>query len=433
MAIKNKFIHFNTRAGFDANMPNPTDTTHDFYNYTVFIKDTKEIYTHGQFYNCNGMSSELLETVNTLVAEVAENEEVVARALSDLNANKASRGEIPTKVSQLTNDADYATGDELSTIANSKQDKLISGTNLRTIEGHSLLGSGNISVCVQSDWNTTDSNSKAYIKNKPTIPSAVTESTVEGWGFTKNSGTYTKPSTGIPMSDLATIVQTSLGKADSAVQPDQISNFVSATDLAKVATSGSYNDLLDVPDVLTTEDVSPVCYTGNYNDLNNKPTIPDAVTESTVSGWGFTKNIGTVTNIKINGTTINPSKGVIDLGTVLTSYTPMNLSTADTAPLSLRWSPNQKYAYTGATTSSGTVTFTMDLSSINAQKDNTWCLSFITGSTVPTINFGVGQTGYTIMWANGVAPTFEANTFYEISFKLVGTYLLGVCGVFKTV
>ena len=134
MAIKNKFIHFNTRAGFDTKMPNPTDITHDFYNYTVFIKDTKEIYTHGQFYNCSGANEELLETLKTLMVEVEENEEVAARALSELNENKASRGEIPTKVSQLTNDSNY-----------------ISGTNIKTIEGQSLIGSGNINLCVQSD------------------------------------------------------------------------------------------------------------------------------------------------------------------------------------------------------------------------------------------------------------------------------------------
>ena len=47
-------------------------------------------------------------------------------------------------------------------------------------------------VNVQSDWSVTDTTSDAYIKNKPTIPSAVTESTVSGWGFTKNAGTVTK-------------------------------------------------------------------------------------------------------------------------------------------------------------------------------------------------------------------------------------------------
>lgn len=50
------------------------------------------------------------------------------------------------------------------------------------------------------------------------IPSEVTESTVSGWGFTKNTGTYSKPSGGIPASDLADAVQTSLGKADTALQ-----------------------------------------------------------------------------------------------------------------------------------------------------------------------------------------------------------------------
>lgn len=49
----------------------------------------------------------------------------------------------------------------------------------------------------------------------------VTESTVSGWGFTKNAGTYSKPSGGIPKSDLASAVQTSLGKADTALQSHQ--------------------------------------------------------------------------------------------------------------------------------------------------------------------------------------------------------------------
>lgn len=49
--------------------------------------------------------------------------------------------------------------------------------------------------------------------------------------------------------------------------------------------------------------------------------IPAAVTESTVSGWGFTKNTGTVTSVavKMNGETKGTvtSSGTIDLGTVL--------------------------------------------------------------------------------------------------------------------
>lgn len=46
--------------------------------------------------------------------------------------------------------------------------------------------------------------------------------------------------------------------------------------------------------------------------------IPAAVTESTVSGWGFTKNAGTITGIKMNGSSKGTS-GVVDLGTVITA------------------------------------------------------------------------------------------------------------------
>lgn len=70
-------------------------------------------------------------------------------------------------------------------------------------------------VNVQSNWNETNTSSDAYIKNKPSIP---TESTVTGWGFTKNTGTYSKPSDGIPLSDLTTSIQASLGLANSALQ-----------------------------------------------------------------------------------------------------------------------------------------------------------------------------------------------------------------------
>lgn len=45
-----------------------------------------------------------------------------------------------------------------------------------------------------------------------------TEAEILAMGFTKNTGTYSKPSTGIPKTDLASAVQTSLGKADTSVQ-----------------------------------------------------------------------------------------------------------------------------------------------------------------------------------------------------------------------
>lgn len=123
--------------------------------------------------------------------------------------------------------------------------------------------------------------------------------------------------------------------------------------------SGSYNDLTD----------KPTLFSGDYNDLSNKPTIPTVPTnvsaftndagyitgytetdptvpswakaaskpsytasevgalpdttvvptESTVTGWGFTENAGTITGITMNGASKGTS-GVVDLGIVITSH-----------------------------------------------------------------------------------------------------------------
>lgn len=79
------------------------------------------------------------------------------------------------------------------------------------------------------------------------------------------------------------------------------------------------SEITDFPTLAT------VATSGSYNDLSNKPTIPSAVTETTVSGWGFTKNAGTVTSVavKLNGTTKGTitSSGTIDLGTVVSTLT----------------------------------------------------------------------------------------------------------------
>ena len=54
---------------------------------------------------------------------------------------------IPTKTSELTNDSGFVNDYQLS----GKQDKLISGTNIKTINNESLLGSGNITTASQSE------------------------------------------------------------------------------------------------------------------------------------------------------------------------------------------------------------------------------------------------------------------------------------------
>lgn len=188
-------------------------------------------------------------------------------------------------------------------------------------------------------------------------------------------GTYTKPTTGIPKSDLASGVQTSLGKADTALQKHQdISGKLDKTGDASNTTvafsASSARENVKTGEKLSVivgriakwfADLKTVAFTGSYNDLANKPTIPDisgkqdkltAGTNITISGntisakdttytsksavsggtdvslvttgekaiWNAkTSNVGTITGIKMNGASKGTS-GVVDLGTVITAH-----------------------------------------------------------------------------------------------------------------
>lgn len=220
---------------------------------------------------------------------------------------------IPSKTSDLTNDSGFITtetdpvftasaahGITSSDISswNGKQAALVSGTNIKTINNESLLGSGNISI--QGGGSGGDTNIIEVVKvngtaltpdsNKAVDVTVPTESTVSGWGFTKNTGTYSKPSGGIPKTDLASAVQTSLGKADTALQ--------------------SYTETDPTVPSWAKASSKPTYTASEVGALPDTTVIP---TESTVSGWGFTKNAGTLTGVKFNNTTATVSNGVASI------------------------------------------------------------------------------------------------------------------------
>ena len=62
---------------------------------------------------------------------------------------KADKTEIPTKTSDLTNDSGYITNEYHDA---TKQDILVSGTNIKTINNQNILGSGNIEVESSAVW-----------------------------------------------------------------------------------------------------------------------------------------------------------------------------------------------------------------------------------------------------------------------------------------
>ena len=96
------------------------------------------------------------------------------------------------------------------------------------------------------------------------IPAEVTESTVAGWGFTKNSGTLTSHATH----------KLNIGSATATAAASNTITYVESLTGTTTATSGNLT-------------ITPTLKT---------ITVPAEVTESTVAGWGFTKNTGTLTS-----------------------------------------------------------------------------------------------------------------------------------------
>lgn len=149
------------------------------------------------------------------------------------------------------------------------------GTGASTAEGaRAAIGAGT------SDF----SGSYTDLSNKPTIPSktselqndsgfltqhqdisgkqdkATLEADVAAKGFTKNTGTYSKPAGGIPKTDLSTDVQSSLGKADTALQSAPVTSVngktgdvnLSATDVGALSTNAGAVGTSNIGDSVVT-------------------------------------------------------------------------------------------------------------------------------------------------------------------------------------
>lgn len=156
---------------------------------------------------------------------------------------KSQITDMPTKLSQFTNDKGFITQEEVDTSQNHTHsnkavlDKLTQG-NLDKLNG---IAAG-AEVNVQSDWNVTDSTSDAYIKNKPStfppsahthtkaqisdFPTSMPASDVPSWAKVAAKPSYSwneivsKPSTFTPSGhthqDLAYTVYSSNTSSDKA-------------------------------------------------------------------------------------------------------------------------------------------------------------------------------------------------------------------------
>lgn len=137
-------------------------------------------------------------------------------------------------------------------------DSELSGTSENPVQNKVIKGALDSKANANSLATVATSGNYNDLSNKPTIPAEVTETTVANWGFTKNTGTYSKPSGGIPATDLAAAVQTSLGKADTALQTAPVTSVNGNTGAVTIAVPTKTSDLTNDSGYITSAPVSSV-------------------------------------------------------------------------------------------------------------------------------------------------------------------------------
>lgn len=140
--------------------------------------------------------------------------------------------------------------------------------------------------------------------------------------------------------------------------------------------------------------------TSNFATKNELAQKQDIISDINTIRDNAANYKGTVTSVKIDNVSKTPSSGVVDLGYInkkLTTY----------ASSSMTLSPNIYYRNTITSLSSLTIT----LGSVsNSNIINEYFVEFTTSSAGTTVSLPTS-----VKWMNGVAPTFEASTTYQIS------------------
>lgn len=346
MAIKNKFIHFKTRAAFDVNVPNPTATADDgnqFYNYTTFIQDTKEIYTHGTFYKCD-ISEEEVEALIASKGYITEDDIPVlsggAAATSGQYVSGVTVSGHTVTVTKATLPSNAKTATKLATPRVIAIAGAVSGS--ATFDGSSNVSINSTLANIDASKITSGTLNADRLPEIPIskIPAAamerlyVVESQSAAMSLTIQEGDVVQIGSGGPMyfcvSESASTFATKFKEftAGSATSVPW-SGVTGKPTFATVATSGSYNDLTNKPTIPSLSGYATQNWVTSQKYLTSVP----AATSSTYGGiqigyttsgknyavqltndgkayvnvpWTDTNTTYTAgTNISISGTTIN--------------------------------------------------------------------------------------------------------------------------------
>ena len=204
--------------------------------------------------------SDLQEELTAIKESIPEpyNDTEIKEDISNLESTKADKAEL----------ANLATKEEL----NSKQDTLVSGTNIKTINNQSLLGSGNIqiegggTITVDSELSTTSENP---VQNK-VIANAINAK--------QDAGDYALKS---DISTLATKEELA-GKLDVSVYNQDKATFALKSEIPDTSTLATKTELTE--GLANKADSSALDGLATKEELNSKANAADVYTKGEVDG-----------------------------------------------------------------------------------------------------------------------------------------------------
>ena len=215
----------------------------------------------------------------------------------------------------------YYDGQETITIKNSENEIVTFKTEEYNEQQREILRKADSDTNARIDevYTVIEDNEEIVAESLNELNARVTE--LEGAGVTVDS-TLSADSTNAISNAAVTAkfneVNTEIAKKanadDLAGKQDKIDDLAAIREGAgKGATAIQESDLADY---VKTETLSDYVTTGALATELSKLDIP---TESDIADMGFTKNVGTVTGVKMNGTAMTMTDGVVDLGTVITN------------------------------------------------------------------------------------------------------------------
>lgn len=333
--------------------------------------------------------------------------------IEDVDRDTYTKQEIDTMISDIESGGSDLTNYYTKSQADSKFVEVVSGKQLSTndyttAEKNKLseIESG-AQANVQADWSVTNSSSDAYIKNKP---SSLPASDVSAWAKAANKPTYTASEVGaqetlVSGTNIKTINNESLlGSGNITISAGSgEANVINTVKVNGTALTPDSNKAVNitVPTVregeLTIKVNGTVIETFGANQGDDDEIDISIPTESTVSGWGFTKNTGTITGITMNGASKGTS-GVVDLGTVVTDISGKADKSAAIGSLSLALdSTNYKITLSGTKVDGTTFTVSdvidLPLESVvvNGSYDDTTKKVVLTLKNGNTVDFSIAD------------------------------------------